>query len=1669
MLLSIHKVYTQDCDCAYPIIFVHGWGGSEETWLKFSEKLEYIWGDKIQIPQYNNGSYSDGTVYYANLNYEYGSNATNYITDVKLHDDFINAPTIKNSCVYAISFQVKRDPNFTDPVLITSSHPLYHLSETDVPNTDNYSNESAIFKQGYALGKAIEKILSITQKEKVILVGHSMGGLASREYLQRRTPGNSNGTPNWWVYPNEMDGHRVAKLFTAGTPHRGSNTGNWQDNPQTITLLGSTFGFDLMSESVRDLRISYEDSNNNEYPGTYLYGSNETENPNYPETFWNLDVDCDENFISDITALNDPSGNIGSGTISNPEIPLPSNTKYTYYVSNLDGLGTDGIVSSKRQWLYSGGNGSTFSFATQKSFPRPFLEKEYFLSDRLTAKKLHTSQTEDEEYLLKGIDEADFPFFAYKVSKGKWYAGSTQKRADIVASDSNGDIGFGTSDPETDSDWYEIEIDADLINGRLVLIRDNLSTATKIELFDSSVDLNNNNQTNTPLFESWSPEKGIKILTLNLEDLQSGTYYFRITQSVKKNNNAAHQYKFIIADETNQATITAKLKYDETKTLKVLEADNNYYLADIYNSIYVFDMNYTDDFGNAGLEYAPVGYWANNNILDIHTDAYWATQSVKDIANNEFTDLNLGLEYVDSVLVFSNTKLTPDRSNANAYASYDYQSIVTGIGNKEKGIKPVSSIDVMSHEFFHLINTKNDILTDQYDENDASTFDHLETNGLREGFSDIFGVYMEHLIGNNNQVSNGIYKLGTDVNIIKDFKYPQKYDPKAQVFYNNNLTGGPHSVGALLYHWFYILSEGKADTYNGRKFNVEGISIEKAFKIAMQTFSSKLDQSSKFQDVYTGSLEIAQDEFGFCSPEYNAVLNAWYAIGVANESGLMIDDLELTESACTQGTGTATLTMTNSNLNYYYNWDNGSVTATAIDLSTGSHAVTISTDTGCQLIKSFEIEQALSFEAEVKVEPNNNCNSPNGSALLKIKDKNTQATPVNIELEWKDQNQNVIGQSISVQNMIEGEYILHILDLDTECEEEINFEIEKKEAQIEIIGGGYRPICQDYIPDALILRPYVEDCNNCQVLDWSTVDGEIISESDEIEVPVANATYELIMVDEYGCLFLATTTIEIDFRDCEECDDGTLSFIDFTGVDPCKEFEIRVFAPRDPNEIISPLGYSDSRWVSNTEGLPYTILFENDPELAEASATRIEISHFLDSDINPASFRIGNFNFANLNFVVDGNNSFYQNRLDVRDSLGVFVDVVAGINVTENKAFWIFQAIDPATGLPPNDPDLGMLPVNDTITRNGEGSVQFKVKAKNTTETLDTIFATAEILFDENEVIITNTEFNTIDAFAPTSVLDSLPDIIDADTLTLSWSAEDDIDGCGIQDYSIYVSYNNEPFYLYASEISDTFYQFTNETNGLYCFQIKARDWVGNIEEKNIADACIEIGSEIEVITKVLLQGPYNQTDSLMSDSLRVGNLLPIASPYTDPILYPYTDLEANINNSIYNTVGPDAIVDWIYVELRDISSGQSIDGGSYLLQRDGDIINVESNTPIKFIDVPPGNYELTLFHRNHLPIKTNGSISIVPNILYNVDLSNDIDQVQGGLNAMRDIGGNLLMISGDLDLNGQIQNKDYLLLLNEIGTSGYTKFDLDFNGEVDKNDIDNYLTPNIGKGKQFD
>ena len=146
----------------------------------------------------------------------------------------------------------------------------------------------------------------------------------------------------------------------------------------------------------------------------------------------------------------------------------------------------------------------------------------------------------------------------------------------------------------------------------------------------------------------------------------------------------------------------------------------------------------------------------------------------------------------------------------------------------------------------------------------------------------------------------------------------------------------------------------------------------------------------------------------------------------------------------------------------------------------------------------------------------------------------------------------------------------------------------------------------------------------------------------------------------------------------------------------------------DPNDILGPRGFGQQRWVAASEPLDYTIRFENDPVFATAPAQVVSVTQQLDADLDYRSFRVGDFAIGNVFVDVPENRSFYSDRIDLTDQLGVLVDVVAGIDVQSGEAFWTFTSLDPETGDVPDNPLLGFLAPN-LNSPEGEGFVKYSI------------------------------------------------------------------------------------------------------------------------------------------------------------------------------------------------------------------------------------------------------------------------------------------------------------------------------------------------------------------------
>ena len=266
----------------------------------------------------------------------------------------------------------------------------------------------------------------------------------------------------------------------------------------------------------------------------------------------------------------------------------------------------------------------------------------------------------------------------------------------------------------------------------------------------------------------------------------------------------------------------------------------------------------------------------------------------------------------------------------------------------------------------------------------------------------------------------------------------------------------------------------------------------------------------------------------------------------------------------------------------------------------------------------------------------------------------------------------------------------------------------------------------------------------------------------------------------------------------------------------------------DPNEKNGPVGFGSQGWIRPTD-LPYQVHFENISS-ATAPAAKIEIIDQLDAQLNPGSVRLGDIRFGDTLIVIPENRISYQTRIDLTLQHNVLVDVLAGVNSAANppEIYWNFQSIDPETGLPPIDGLTGFLPPNNE-DHIGEGSVQFTIRPQLTAETGTVIENDAEIFFDVNEPIVTNTVRNTLDATPPVSLLSPTPLVIDNPEIPLYFSGYDPA-GAGLAAIRVFVSTDGSSMVPVLTS-SNGHEVFAGEPGHTYGFATQAIDNAGNEEQ----------------------------------------------------------------------------------------------------------------------------------------------------------------------------------------------------------------------------------------------
>lgn len=231
----------------------------------------------------------------------------------------------------------------------------------------------------------------------------------------------------------------------------------------------------------------------------------------------------------------------------------------------------------------------------------------------------------------------------------------------------------------------------------------------------------------------------------------------------------------------------------------------------------------------------------------------------------------------------------------------------------------------------------------------------------------------------------------------------------------------------------------------------------------------------------------------------------------------------------------------------------------------------------------------------------------------------------------------------------------------------------------------------------------------------------------------------------------------------------------------------------------------------------------------------------------------------------------------------------------------------------------------------------------------------------------------------------------------------------------------------------------------------------------NFSPFSVRSGRLITLSAKMFLEGAYSSVTGLMGDNLRSAGLVPLSEPYTS--LSTFT----HVNNTTTETTtapvlavtGDNAIVDWVFIELRDKTASSTVLATrSALVQKDGDVVDLDGVSPVTFDGIAADDYYIAVRHRNHLGAMTLNTMSLAKSPTQFVDFTNPTTLTYG-TDAQADISGALCLIGGNADSNsvtratGPSFINDSAQILTRLGTytniisSTYDTADVNMDGTI--------------------
>lgn len=255
--------------------------------------------------------------------------------------------------------------------------------------------------------------------------------------------------------------------------------------------------------------------------------------------------------------------------------------------------------------------------------------------------------------------------------------------------------------------------------------------------------------------------------------------------------------------------------------------------------------------------------WNNPTAVSAHINAGTTYEYYRTTHNRNSIDGNGGT-------IISIINVNDDNGGGLDNAFWNGQAMFYGNGS-QLFLPLAKALDVGGHEMTHGVI-----------QNTANLVYQNESGAINEAMADIGGT----------MVDRDDWHLGEDVippnspsfptGYLRDMQNPHNggssfSDPSYQpanvneMYHGNSDNGGVHTNSGIINHAYYLLADG--------------ISKDKAEKIFYRALANYMTKSSQFIDCRLAFESAAKDLYGNGSNEYNAVVNAFYSVGIGNQGG----------------------------------------------------------------------------------------------------------------------------------------------------------------------------------------------------------------------------------------------------------------------------------------------------------------------------------------------------------------------------------------------------------------------------------------------------------------------------------------------------------------------------------------------------------------------------------------------------------------------------------------------------------------------------------------------------------------------------------------------------------------------------------------------------------------